>query len=78
VGVNLEVSVTVTSEVDLWSRRVPPTHDSILRSLDMKLVHGFTDFDHAIDEVGPYYLTIALDLGRGPRDGVDDAHLLWG
>ena len=44
----------------------------------MKLVHRLTDFYHAIDEVGPYYLTMALDLGRGPRDGVDDPRLLWG
>jgi len=33
---------------------------------------------HAIDEVGSYYLTIALDFSRRPRDGIDDPHSLWG
>ena len=75
----LSVYVTSHRRIDLCRKRgISGTYHGVLRGLDTKLIHEFADFSHTLDEVDPYYLTIALDLGRGPRDGVDDPHLLWG
>jgi hypothetical protein len=61
--------------------RTPPgtwghTHHIVLGGFDGELIHDLANSQHAFDEVAPYYLTIALDLGRGPGDGIDDPHLL--